>query len=158
MNKKTIVSMSDKNYFELLLELIESIQRFPQSKDIDICVLDAGLTSEQKNILSKKVNEIKKAVEFLMTKLIIIYPIIRFSRALRSINPIPDSHIKGLNIDMKIASGITRIKPKKDWSYEPKVYVLPCSDICECQFWAVSIVSNILPKKLDPFGLASIYM
>ncbi len=61
MNKKTIVSMSDKNYFELLLELIESIQRFPQSKDIDICVLDAGLTSEQKNILSKKVNEIKKA-------------------------------------------------------------------------------------------------
>ena len=37
------------------------IQRFPQSKDIDICVLDAGLTSEQKNILSKKVNEIKKA-------------------------------------------------------------------------------------------------
>ena len=58
MNKKTIVSMSDKNYFELLLELIESIQRFPQSKDIDICVLDAGLTSEQKNILSKKVNEI----------------------------------------------------------------------------------------------------
>ena len=61
MNKKTIVSMSDKNYFELLLELIESIKRFPQSKDIDICVLDAGLTSEQKNILSKKVNEIKKA-------------------------------------------------------------------------------------------------
>ena len=60
MNKKTIVSMSDKNYFELLLELIESIQRFPQSKDIDICVLEVGLTSEQKNILSKKVNEIKR--------------------------------------------------------------------------------------------------
>ena len=54
MNKKTIVSMSDKNYFELLLELIESIQRFPQSKDIDICVLDAGLTSEQKIFLVKR--------------------------------------------------------------------------------------------------------
>ena len=32
MNKKTIVSMSDKNYFELLLELIESIKDFHKVK------------------------------------------------------------------------------------------------------------------------------
>tara|TARA_A100001011_G_scaffold399018_1_gene505795 strand:+ start:2080 stop:2991 length:912 start_codon:yes stop_codon:yes gene_type:complete len=61
MKNKAIVSLADSNYFELLNELIESIKRFEQSKNLSICVLDAGLTKEQHNELSKKVDEIKKA-------------------------------------------------------------------------------------------------
>ena len=61
MNDRTIVSIADSNYFEMLNELIESIKRFPESKDISICVLDAGLTKEQKTIIEKKVYKIKKA-------------------------------------------------------------------------------------------------
>ena len=61
MNKNVIVSLADSNYFELLNELIDSIKSFEKSKDIAICILDAGLTAEQKKILSKKVDEIKSA-------------------------------------------------------------------------------------------------
>ena len=61
MKNKAIVSLADSNYFELLNELIESIKRFEQSKNVSICVLDSGLTKEQHNELSKKVDEIKKA-------------------------------------------------------------------------------------------------
>jgi len=61
MKKNVIVSLADSNYFELLNELIDSIKSFEKSKDIAICILDAGLTSEQKIILSKKVDEIKSA-------------------------------------------------------------------------------------------------
>ena len=61
MRNKAIVSLADSNYFELLNELIESIKRFEQSKNVSICVLDSGLTKEQHNELSKKVDEIKKA-------------------------------------------------------------------------------------------------
>ena len=61
MNKKTIVSLADSNYFKLLDELIDSILSFNESKDIDICVLDAGLTEDQIEILSTKVKQIKKA-------------------------------------------------------------------------------------------------
>ena len=61
MNKKTIVALADSNYYEMLDELINSIQRFPQSKDISICVLDAGLNDEQKIKIEKKVYKIKKA-------------------------------------------------------------------------------------------------
>ena len=61
MNEYTIVSLADSKYFDLLNELIESIKSFDQSKDIDICILDAGLKDEQIQILSKKVNQIKKA-------------------------------------------------------------------------------------------------
>ena len=61
MKKNTIVSLADSNYFELLDELIDSIKRFPESKDISICILDAGLTDEQKKKLSLKVDKIKKA-------------------------------------------------------------------------------------------------
>ena len=51
---RAIVSLADSNYFELLLELINSIKRFPQSKDISICILDAGLKDNQLDILKKK--------------------------------------------------------------------------------------------------------
>ena len=61
MSKKAIVTLADANYFELLIELIESIKRFPKSEEIKICVLDAGLSSDQINLLSSKVHSIKKA-------------------------------------------------------------------------------------------------
>ena len=61
MKTNTIVSLADSNYFDLLNELIDSIKRFEESKNIAICVLDAGLNQEQKNILKKKVDEIKNA-------------------------------------------------------------------------------------------------
>ena len=61
MKKKVIVSLADSNYFELLNELIDSIKQFKQSKDVAICVLDAGLKDEQLKTLSSKVDEIKKA-------------------------------------------------------------------------------------------------
>ena len=61
MKKNVIVSLADSKYFELLCELINSIQRFEQSKDTAICILDAGLSEDQKSILLKKVEEIKPA-------------------------------------------------------------------------------------------------
>ena len=61
MKKNVIVSLADSNYFELLDELVNSIKRFEKSKDTAICILDAGLSADQKEILSKKVDEIKPA-------------------------------------------------------------------------------------------------
>ena len=61
MTKKTIVTLSDSNYFPLLQELIHSIRKFKQSENIDICVLDAGLSPDQIDLISTKVDEIKKA-------------------------------------------------------------------------------------------------
>ena len=61
MKKNVIVSLADANYFELLNELVDSIKSFEKSKDIAICILDAGLTEQQKDILMKKVDEIKSA-------------------------------------------------------------------------------------------------
>ena len=52
MKKNVIVSLADANYFDLLNELVDSIKRFKESKDVAICILDAGLTEEQK----KKIN------------------------------------------------------------------------------------------------------
>ena len=61
MKKNVIVSLADTNYFDLLDELVDSIKRFKESKDVAICILDAGLTEEQKEKLTKKVDEIKSA-------------------------------------------------------------------------------------------------
>ena len=61
MKKNVIVSLADSNYFPLLNELINSIKRFKESSNVAICILDAGLTNEQKEILSTKVDEIKSA-------------------------------------------------------------------------------------------------
>ena len=61
MKKNVIVSLADANYFLLLEELINSIKRFKESENIAICILDAGLTQEQREKLSKKVDEIKSA-------------------------------------------------------------------------------------------------
>ena len=61
MKKNTIVSLADSNYFDLLIELIESIKQFKEASDVAICILDAGLTEDQKKKLSSKVDEIKSA-------------------------------------------------------------------------------------------------
>ena len=61
MKENTIVSLADEKYFNLLEELIESIKRFPESKNIAICVLDAGLNQDQIDKIKNKVDEIKKA-------------------------------------------------------------------------------------------------
>ena len=61
MNKNVIVSLADSNYFELLNELVDSIKRFDESKEFDICIMDAGLEKNQIELLEKKVHEIKKA-------------------------------------------------------------------------------------------------
>ena len=53
MKKNVIVSLADSNYFELLNELVDSIKSFEKSKDTAICILDAGLSEQQRNILSK---------------------------------------------------------------------------------------------------------
>ena len=59
MKNYTIVSLADANYFDLLNELVNSILQFKESDDVDICILDEGLTDEQKTTLSKKVKQIK---------------------------------------------------------------------------------------------------
>ena len=61
MKKNTIVSLADANYFSLLEELVDSIKRFKESESVAICILDAGLTEEQKEKLLNKVDEIKSA-------------------------------------------------------------------------------------------------
>ena len=61
MKKNVIVSLADANYFPLLEELINSIKRFKESENVAICVLDAGLTQEQKEKLLNKVDQIKPA-------------------------------------------------------------------------------------------------
>ena len=62
MKENTIISLADANYFELLNELVDSIKSFNQSKEIAICIMDAGLQKDQVEILEKKVDQIKKAV------------------------------------------------------------------------------------------------
>ena len=61
MKSQAIVTLADSNYFDLLLELISSIKQFEQSKNISICVLDAGLKDDQIQKLNNKVEIIKKA-------------------------------------------------------------------------------------------------
>ena len=61
MKENAIISLADSNYFELLNELVDSVKSFEQSKDVAICIMDAGLNEEQIKILEKKVDQIKKA-------------------------------------------------------------------------------------------------
>ena len=61
MKKNVIVSLADANYFALLEELVDSIKRFKESKNVAICILDAGLTEKQKQKILYKVDEIKPA-------------------------------------------------------------------------------------------------
>jgi len=52
-NKVALVSGSDANYYPLLREWVESIKHFPQSKDVDLCVIDAGLNDAQRKELAE---------------------------------------------------------------------------------------------------------
>ena len=61
MKKNVIVSLADSNYYPLLNELINSIKRFKESNNVAICILDAGLSDNQKKELTSKVDEIKSA-------------------------------------------------------------------------------------------------
>ena len=61
MKENVIISLADSNYFELLNELVDSIKRFKESNNTAICIMDAGLTDDQKSILARKVDEIKPA-------------------------------------------------------------------------------------------------
>ncbi len=61
MKNNTIVSLADSNYFDLLNELVDSILKFTEGKEVDICILDAGLSDEQKNILTAKSKWNKKS-------------------------------------------------------------------------------------------------
>ena len=49
MKKDVIVSLADANYYPLLVELIDSIRQFEKSENVAICILDAGLTQNQKD-------------------------------------------------------------------------------------------------------------
>ena len=48
MKENVIISLADSNYYDLLDELIDSIKRFKESENTAICILDAGLTEDQK--------------------------------------------------------------------------------------------------------------
>ena len=61
MKDKVIISLADSNYFELLNELVDSIKRFEESKNVAICIMDAGLKKEEIEILQTKTDIIKKA-------------------------------------------------------------------------------------------------
>ena len=61
MREKAIVTLADSNYFDLLLELIKSIKANEESRNISICVLDAGLSKNQIQTLNPLVYSIKKA-------------------------------------------------------------------------------------------------
>ena len=61
MKDNVIVSLADSNYFELVNELIDSVKRFEKSKNVAICILDGGLKENEIELLSKKVDDVKKA-------------------------------------------------------------------------------------------------
>ena len=51
--KTAIISSVSKKYFHLAEELVNSIIRFPESKNISICFLDNGMEQEQIKKISK---------------------------------------------------------------------------------------------------------
>ncbi len=65
--KTTIISGADASFFDLLLGLIRSIRACPESRDLDLCILDVGLTQQQIAQLTPLVTRIVPAewnVEF----------------------------------------------------------------------------------------------
>jgi len=61
MKSIAIVTMADSNFFELMIDLIDSINNFEERKNVSICVLDAGLKEEELKVLQNKADKIKKA-------------------------------------------------------------------------------------------------
>ncbi len=58
MNKIALISGCDANYFPMLMEWIYSVRQHKQCDDMDICILDAGLTDAQREILKPHVQAI----------------------------------------------------------------------------------------------------
>lgn len=58
--KITFVSSADSKYYPLLREWIHSIRSFKESQDIDICIMDAGMTPEQIEMLTPLATKIIK--------------------------------------------------------------------------------------------------
>lgn len=58
MQKIALISGADSNYYPLLIELIYSIARFPESCGVELCIIDAGLTPEQVKTLQPLVKSI----------------------------------------------------------------------------------------------------
>ena len=56
----TFVSSADHNYYAMLREWVHCIRSFPQSKDMDICIFDVGMTQEQVENLRPHVTKIIK--------------------------------------------------------------------------------------------------
>lgn len=59
--KTAFISSSDSNYFPLLLEWVHSIRAHPQSKGMDICIMNAGMSAEQLDKLRPHVTKIVEA-------------------------------------------------------------------------------------------------
>ncbi|MBV8185928.1 MAG: hypothetical protein JOY64_21730 [Alphaproteobacteria bacterium] len=57
-NKIAIASASSAEYFHFIQGMVLSVRDKPQSKDIDICLYDLGLTDEQKTWLGGYVSQI----------------------------------------------------------------------------------------------------
>ena len=60
MKKNVIVSLADANYFELLNELVDSVKSFEKSKDVAICILDAGLSESKRIYYQKKLMKLNQ--------------------------------------------------------------------------------------------------
>ena len=60
MKTNAIVSLADEKYFDLLIELIDSIKKKPESKDTAICVLDAGMNDSQREQLKTRLMKLQK--------------------------------------------------------------------------------------------------
>lgn len=58
MTKTAFISGCDSNYYPLLREWLASLQRFESSKTFDVCILDAGLSDEQRAELKPLVTSI----------------------------------------------------------------------------------------------------
>ena len=57
--KIALVSGGDHKYYPMILEWIASVDSAkPKDVDVDLCILDAGLTEEQKQVLQKRVAHI----------------------------------------------------------------------------------------------------
>lgn len=59
--KTAFISSSDYNYFPMLIEWVHCVRSFPQSKDMDIGILNAGLTTKQVEILESEGCIVKEA-------------------------------------------------------------------------------------------------
>lgn len=61
MSRVTLVSSSDSRYFPLLREWIASVRAHPQGQSIDICIMNAGMTAAQVDLIRPLVTIVKDA-------------------------------------------------------------------------------------------------